>query len=58
MKNKTKEEFLNTCPATGGVCMNPLCLFGCIEGKTDGCSSKTKKNSGKNTAEGSTTLPN
>jgi hypothetical protein len=29
---KDKEgKFLNTCPATGGICMNPLCLIGCIE---------------------------
>ena len=26
-----KTKFLNTCPVTGGLCANPLCIFGCIE---------------------------
>jgi len=26
-----KTNFLRTCPNTGGCCMNPLCMFGCIE---------------------------
>ena len=28
-----KGKFMNTCPVTGGLCLNPLCAFGCIESK-------------------------
>lgn len=30
-KKKQASSFLNRCPATGGTCLNPLCLIGCIE---------------------------
>ena len=39
-KNKTKtntensklcKAFAGTCPVTDGVCLNPMCMFGCIE---------------------------
>lgn len=30
-KNKQSIKFLNTCPVTRGICLNPLCLMGCIE---------------------------
>ncbi len=25
------EAFLNKCPVTGGICLNPMCIAGCIE---------------------------
>lgn len=30
-KKKQKQSFMNTCPVSRGICLNPLCLFGCIE---------------------------
>lgn len=32
-KNKNKRAFLSKCPVSGGACLNPLCVFGCIERK-------------------------
>lgn len=29
-RNAFKAKFFKRCPI-GGVCMNPLCMFGCIE---------------------------
>jgi ribosomal protein S12 len=31
ISNITKEKFMNTCPVTKGICLNPLCIFGCLE---------------------------
>ena len=30
-KAPKKLLFLNKCPVTGGICLNPMCLMGCIE---------------------------
>jgi len=26
-----RKAFASKCPRTGGYCLNPLCMFGCIE---------------------------
>jgi len=26
-----KSKFMKTCPVGGGICLNPICAFGCIE---------------------------
>lgn len=31
VKKPMSQSFMNKCPATGGICLNPMCLFGCIE---------------------------
>lgn len=25
------KAFAGKCPVTGGTCLNPLCIFGCVE---------------------------
>ena len=30
--HKQRLKFLRKCPSTGGLCLNPFCALGCIEG--------------------------
>ena len=29
--NDKEGKFLNVCSVSGGICLNPVCLIGCIE---------------------------
>lgn len=30
-RRKKLQKFMRKCPVTQGTCLNPMCMFGCIE---------------------------
>lgn len=30
-RNRLSKKFMKKCPVTSGTCLNPMCMFGCIE---------------------------
>lgn len=31
LRRKKLQKFMRKCPTAGGTCLNPMCMFGCIE---------------------------